>query len=153
MNDQTKHYQQLTHGRRYQIQALLDKGFSKAEVARDIGVHRSTISREISRNSVANYCPEQAETLSTQRRLTARKATKANDQHFKCLKKKLSLGWSPENISLIMKIEQPENAISHTTIYRLIETDKTRGGMLHKLPPRFGKTRWKEAANAKRAAQ
>ena len=53
------------------------------------------------------------------------------------------LGWSSENISLSMKIEQPENAISHTTIYRLIETDKTRGGMLHKLPPRFGKTRWK----------
>ena len=24
MNDQTKHYQQLTHGRRYQIKALLD---------------------------------------------------------------------------------------------------------------------------------
>ena len=45
---------------------LLDKGFSKAEVAQDIGVHRSTISREISRNSVANYCLEQTETLGRQ---------------------------------------------------------------------------------------
>ena len=36
-----------------------------------------------------------------------------------------------------------EKAISHTTIYRLIEQDKINGGHLYRELPRFGKTRWK----------
>ncbi|PJE79478.1 hypothetical protein CI610_01544 [invertebrate metagenome] len=42
-----------------------------------------------------------------------------------------------------MKIEILEKAISHTTIYRMIEEDRIAGGHLHELLPRFGKTRWK----------
>ena len=68
MNKQIKHHKQLTRGQRCHIHVLLNKGLSKIEVAQDISVHRSTILREISRNSVANYCPEYAETLNTQSR-------------------------------------------------------------------------------------
>lgn len=43
-------HRRLTYEDRCQIAALLKRGISKAAVARDIGVHRSTISREIRRN-------------------------------------------------------------------------------------------------------
>lgn len=66
-------YTQLSQENRHQIKALLDAGLNQSEIARTIGVHRSTISREIRRN-VANedsegnqYCPEIAQQLTDQR--------------------------------------------------------------------------------------
>ena len=98
------------------------------------------ISRELSRNSDQDgYCPDTAEKRKTERKKNARKAKKADAQHRQIIEKGLSLGWSPENISCRSKIELPEKAISHTTIYRLIAQDKANGGHLC----RFGKTRWK----------
>ena len=48
------------------------------------------------------------------------------------IEKGLLLGWSPEKISLRMKIEVPEIAISHTTVYKRIAANKTCGGALYK---------------------
>ncbi len=45
-------YTHLTSGQRGQIQAWLADGHSITEIAHRIGVHRSTISREIKRGSV-----------------------------------------------------------------------------------------------------
>jgi IS30 family transposase len=44
-------YTQLTRGKRYQIRALLKAGFSQSEMAYYLRVNKSTISREIRRNS------------------------------------------------------------------------------------------------------
>ncbi|MEH0155239.1 helix-turn-helix domain-containing protein [Limibacter armeniacum] len=44
--------QQLTLHSRLQIEAMLHSGASQSAIARALGVHRSTVSREISRNSV-----------------------------------------------------------------------------------------------------
>ena len=43
-------YTQLTQGQRYQIHAFLKAGFTQNNIAIEIGVHPSTISREIRRN-------------------------------------------------------------------------------------------------------
>jgi len=43
-------YQQLTQEQRYQIYALKENGHMQCEVADAIGVHKSTISRELHRN-------------------------------------------------------------------------------------------------------
>ena len=43
-------YKQLCLKQRCQIQSLLDTGLSQTEIADYIGVHKSTISRELSRN-------------------------------------------------------------------------------------------------------
>ncbi|TMO73885.1 IS30 family transposase, partial [Pseudoalteromonas sp. S3776] len=59
------------------------------------------------------------------------------------IEKGLLLGWSPENISYMMKIEVPEITLSHTTIYSRISSDKAQGGSLYKKLPRFGKRRCK----------
>jgi len=144
MSNQAKHYKQLTQGQRYQLQALLKNSLTQQAMADTLGVHKSTISRELSRNSNSDdYCPEAAEKRKTERKSKAHKAKKSNDQHRQIVKKGLSLGWSPENISCRMKIEMPDQAISHTTIYRLIDQDKASGGDLYRELPRFGKARWK----------
>ena len=144
MSTQTKHYEQLTQGKRYQLQALLKTGLSLQAMADNLGVHKSTVSRELGRNSSPDgYCPEAAEKRKTERKKNARKAKKTDDQHKQIIKKCLSLGWSPLNISCRFKIELPDKAISHTTIYRLIAQDKANGGKLYRDLPRFGKTRWK----------
>lgn len=144
MSTQTKHYEQLTQSKRYQLQALLKNDLSQQAMADTLGVHKSTISRELRRNSgQGGYCPDAAEIRKTERKKNARKAKKTDAQHRQIIEKGLSLGWSPENISCRIKIELPEKAISHTTIYRLIEQDKINGGHLYRELPRFGKTRWK----------
>lgn len=50
-------YQHLSQPQRYQIEALLKAGYSKIAVARQLGVHRSTICREIKRNSTLSTHP------------------------------------------------------------------------------------------------
>ena len=47
----TKKYLQLSCEQRYQIEALLKTGASMQQIADVVGVHKSTISREISRNT------------------------------------------------------------------------------------------------------
>ena len=46
-----KKYKQLTLGQRYQIQALLQAGLNRSAIAKQLGVHRSTIGRELERNT------------------------------------------------------------------------------------------------------
>ena len=46
-----RHYSQLTLAQRYVIYLMLKKGFIQNELAEVIGVHKSTISRELRRNS------------------------------------------------------------------------------------------------------
>ena len=44
-------YRQLTSGERYALSALRKQGCNQAAIARALGRHRSTISREVRRNS------------------------------------------------------------------------------------------------------
>ncbi|SFT57633.1 helix-turn-helix domain-containing protein, partial [Halomonas saccharevitans] len=70
-------YRQLTQIQRYQIHARYDLGISQRQIGRELGLHGSTISRELRRNATSGgYDPEQAQTLSDHRRRTAWKWTK-----------------------------------------------------------------------------
>ena len=46
-----RHYTQLTKDQRYQISAFLETGYSQSEIAKEIRKSKSTISRELKRNS------------------------------------------------------------------------------------------------------
>lgn len=64
-------YTPLTLELRYQIQALLNTGHRYTEIARVIGVHTSTISREVRRNQgYRGYRPLQAHRFTLARRHT-----------------------------------------------------------------------------------
>ncbi len=62
-------YRQLTQAQRYQIYALRQTGHSRTEIAEVIGVHKSTVSRELQRNrGRRGYRPQQAHCLAMERR-------------------------------------------------------------------------------------
>ncbi|WP_028873090.1 helix-turn-helix domain-containing protein, partial [Psychroserpens burtonensis] len=62
-----KHYKQLTLSQRYQISALLETGITITQIAIIIGVNKSTVSRELKRNTpsrgstAGSYIPEHAQ--------------------------------------------------------------------------------------------
>ncbi len=63
------HYTQLTREQRYQIFALKKVGISQKAIAEEIGVNKSTISRELSRNTgLRGYRPKQAHEFALSRR-------------------------------------------------------------------------------------
>ncbi len=65
MRSTFKHYSQI---QRYQIYALKKARHNQIEVAANIGVHKSTVSRELPRNKGLNgYRPKQANHLAVVR--------------------------------------------------------------------------------------
>ena len=149
-----KHYQQLALEQRYQIWSLRDSGKTYEAIAGIIGVHKSTVSRELKRNSGASgYQPSTAEKLSQYRKRTAAKAGKRTEAMDKIITDKLKQGWSPGSISDRLKVEKKTEAehLSHTSIYRMIAQDKAKKGSLHLYLPNTGKTRWKGGKRNKQA--
>lgn len=149
-----KHYQQLTLEQRYQIWSLRDTGKTLRMIASIIGVDQSTVSRELKRNSSElGYQPKVAEKRSQARKREAHKASKRNKSMDELITEKLRQGWSPESISERMKLENKAVAdrLSHTSIYRMIASDKAQQGVIHLYLPNTGKTRWKGGKRNKQA--
>ena len=125
-------YRQLTQAQRYQIFAYLETGISQRQIAKAIGVHNSTISREIKRNAlISGYAPEQAQSASDQRRRTAWKVTKRLPSLIRWVTGQLRDEWSPQQISGFMANANGV-CVSHQWIYALIWDDKKHGGTLWK---------------------
>ena len=63
-----KKYKQLTLGLRYQIFAYKEENYTLSKIAELIGVNKSTISRELNRNSTNGYySPESAQIVASSR--------------------------------------------------------------------------------------
>lgn len=123
-------YAQLTQTQRYQISALLKIGHLQTEIAKAIGVHKSTISREIRRNrGRRGYRPKQAHQFTIARRDKAK--SRITDEDWGLIEELNCLDWSPEQISDYCRKEQ-ELQISHEWIYQYIYRDKRVGGSLWK---------------------
>lgn len=127
-------YRQLTLEQRYQIHALRTTGKCNAEIARELGVHRSTIGREITRNRISasqpQYKPSFAQKLVQKRRRDAGKGRlRIVGELEKIIEQKLRLAWSPQQISGRLKHELAVS-ISHESIYRHLIRDMRNGGTL-----------------------
>lgn len=121
-----KKYKHLSLSQRYQIESLLNVGLSQVEIATQLDVHRSTISRELKRNrprrgQTANqYLGEHA-----QRKTDLRHSTKAKQILLtQELKSRIAAlmkhqKWSPELIAKRLA-KQAEACVSHETIYKWI---------------------------------
>ena len=124
-----KRYKQITTNERSIIGHMKRQGLSQAEMARWLGRHRSSISRELSRNSnkVGVYRAQNAQEHTNARRSKSRKGgqfdTIAIDLVLYYLKQK----WSPEQISQSLK-RWRLLSISHETIYKHIWQNKKAGG-------------------------
>jgi len=135
-----KGYDHLTYDKRCQIKVLLKRGFLQKEIAEDLGVHQSTISREIARNSGGKgYRYKQAqEKMEERRRKKSDQRRKMNPGLSIFVEAKIrELQWSPDQISGRLKLQNV--FISHETIYKYIWQDKKQGGDLYKHLRRSGK--------------
>ncbi len=124
-------YTQLTREQRYQIYALKKMGHDQTQIAKCLGVNKSTISREFGRNQgQRGYRPKQAHKKAQRRRVgKAQKRLKA--ETWAQVEEKLRLDWSPEQISGWLK-ENELDPVSHESIYQYIYADKRAGGDLHR---------------------
>ncbi|NYS60510.1 helix-turn-helix domain-containing protein [Halomonas salicampi] len=103
---------------------------SQRQVARDLGIHNSTISRELRRNAADDgYEPELAQRLSNDRRRTAWKWTKRLPSMINIVAKQLREEWSLDQISGFMA-PCVGIGVSHLWSYSLVWNDKARGGDL-----------------------
>jgi len=101
-------------------------------MARSVGVHVSTVSRELRRNADrCSYRHVPAHRLAVGRRSLCRKPTKLTPENTRLIRRYIRKDWSPEQISCRLKGEKLLD-ISHETIYKLIWKDKQDGGSLHK---------------------
>ena len=131
----------LTVEQRYAIYTMLQIPMTQKDIALAIGVHKSTISRELKRNCdmrSGKYIMDLA-----QRKAAQRKAEKLHKEVFttgmqRQAKKLLKRGFSPEQIAGRSKING-KAMVSHETIYRWIWEDKRGGGALYKLLRRQGR--------------
>jgi IS30 family transposase len=125
-------YHQLTSGERYELRALRRQGCSNAEIARALGRHRSTIGREIARNSRKDggYRPYTADEMSRARRRRSRRNRRFIGPDWALVVARLQEEWSPEQISGRLALSG-ELSISHETIYRYVWDDRRHGGALY----------------------
>jgi len=117
----------LTFFERQLIYGLLNKGKSKLEIAETLDRDRSTIYREIRRNSRhGEYQPAKAQSLADKRRLACRPPRKLDDaptrEYVRC---RLANFWSPEQIAGRRQQDVPHERsqwMSRQTIYNWIKT-------------------------------
>jgi IS30 family transposase len=125
-------YTQLTQEQRYQISSLLKMGHNQTEIANCIGVHKSTIHRELKCNrGQRGYRPKQAHRRAQERR--GANSTCIVETVWGLVEEKLRLDWSPEQVSGWLKTERGK-AISHESIYQYIYADEQAGGDLYTHP-------------------
>ena len=125
------YYIQLTQEERYHISVLCKEGYSKADTARKVNRHISTISRELNRNTgKKGYRPKQAQEKALKRRYTSRKAIKFTDKVRQIVDKKISEQYSPDQVS--GKLKMSGIHISHEWIYQYLLDDKRNGGQLYR---------------------
>ena len=136
-------HQQLNLPRRYMLHALRMQGLSNAEIARQMGCHRSTIGRELKRNCRrGRYIPDEAQMRANARRVQSRQRWHFEDWQLQMAIALIRCYWSPEQVSGWLKRHRILH-ISHQTLYRYIWYDQAYGGQLYLCLRQAGKKRRK----------
>ena len=126
-------YHQLTPGERYMLAALRRQGLNQTQIARSLSRHRSTICRELQRNSAradGRYRAFTAQERTQGRRSRSRRNQRFTNQDFALVEQLLCRQWSPEQVSGYLS-QTGQLSISHETIYRHIWRNKREGGLLY----------------------
>lgn len=124
-------YCQLNQYHRKKIEELLLYDFSYSEIALKLGFDKSTISREIKRNSHnGKYYPVKAHKKTKERQSKAYKKKKMTRPMEDLIAKLIEKDWSPEQIANWCKKENID-MLSHEMIYQHIYKDERNGGKLY----------------------
>ncbi len=124
-------YQQLTQEQRYHIAALKKAGYSQTDVAKELGVHKSTITRELQRNSgQRGYRPQQAHALAQSRQQDRARTPRMAAETWEMVETYLRQEGSPEQVSGWLQREH-KLPVSHERIDQHVYDDQWAGGTLH----------------------
>jgi IS30 family transposase len=124
-------YQQLTLDQRYQIYAFKKAGFNQTQMAQELDVHKSTISRELRRNrGERTYRPQQAQEKAATRCCARQNATRISPQTWQTVETLILKDWSPEQIHGRLKV-QGQATVSHEWIYQHLYQNQRAGGDLY----------------------
>lgn len=126
-------YRQLTPEDRYMLAALRRQGLNQSQIARSLGRHRSTVCREVRRNSTradGRYRAFTAQERTNGRRSRSRRNQRFTACNFARVEELLCQQWSPEQVAGHL-CRTGLLSISHETIYRHVWRDKKAGGTLH----------------------
>ena len=123
-------YFHLTITKRIEIGVLKKAGFSQTQIAKELGIHRSTVCRELRRNSAGNgnYRPVSAQKKADERRAEAKEAYRIIDSDF-VLQKRIE--------ALLHPLRSPETVgymvnLHHQRIYDWIY--RVRPDLITQLP-------------------
>lgn len=126
----TMTYKHLSREERYQIHALKRQGVSLGCIAAELGRSRSTISRELRRNSApSGYKPAYAHDKALARQGERRNAQHFSGEQWAHVEGLLRLSLSPQQISGRLRLEKAM-CISTESIYQRAYRDKAQGGNL-----------------------
>ena len=126
-------YRQLSPEERYMLARLRRQGLNQAEIARHLGRHRSTVCREVRRNSTradGHYRAFTAQERTNGRRSRSRRNSHFTAEDFAVVDELLRRQWSPEQVAGHLA-RSGLLSISHETIYRHVWRDKRDGGQLY----------------------
>lgn len=118
-------YTHFTTAEREKLLKFLAQGMKQIEIAQKLGRSRSSVSRELKRNSseAGNYSAFEAEQKYRQRRKRCVRQRRLNNAELKNhVIEKLHDYWSPEQIDGRLKLKHSSFRISFATIYRAIHS-------------------------------
>ena len=112
----------LTFQEREFLYRLKKQGKTQVEIAKSMGRDRSTVHRELKRNSgQRGYRPKQAQRLAEERRRACRRPHKMDDSHVhQYVQERLQKRWSPDQIAGRCQRDFPRQSgrwLSRQTIY------------------------------------
>lgn len=121
----------LNLSQRYQIEAMLKTGSKKTEIAKALGVDRSTVHREIKRNGVgARYIAERAGQKARLRQSRRPRPARFTPEVKELVERLIRMDFSPEQACGLCRANSLD-CVSHERVYQHIWRDKARGGDLH----------------------
>ena len=125
-----KQYKQLTTGQRYQIYGLKQSGLNQTQIALNVGVDKSTISREFRRNKgKRGWRPNQAQSFRDKRKQACNNGKQFTLSEWAEVDRLIRKDLSPEQAANRLELEGGLQ-ISHEAIYQHIYAYKRDGGDL-----------------------
>lgn len=123
-------YRRMTQEDRIRLKSYLEVGLSQRTIGDKLGFNKSTISRELKRNTGGRgYRFKQAEQFARERQSFRKERRVLTPKLSRQIKNLLELKWSPEQISKRLQKEQ-NISVCPETIYRFVYDDYKEGGRL-----------------------
>lgn len=122
-----KQYSRVSYAVRCQIYAFLEIKLSIPEIASRLGFHKTTIYREIKRNSRygTKYVVPTAQRKADENKRKCRRKKLLEGSTLQLVVQKLEADWSPQQIHSRSKLEKV-NCVSHETIYKFMRMKRNR---------------------------